>query len=1619
MVKRLSDSDYENNSIYDIGSILSRGGLRYTDNGTGRGDLGYTTWNDGTNPWGGAMEFYSSVNATNPGYVNFVIGNTAANARFQIISHTPANAYEVEAWINQDGSATFTGDVSVPDESYGAGWNSSLEVPTKNSVYDKVEALDALTATRDANIKTRSAIVGLTSGDYPVSSYANASAAIAAALAANDHIYIKNGTYALTSDIQITASNKSITGESETGTILRLNTGVNTSVITTGSNTGIISNVQLRNLTIDQQGASQAGGGGIVVVGIQNWTFENITLPVSFRFQILVQSQGAVANKTGTVTFTQGSEMLAGSGTTFTTDLPAGSIIKEPTTGMFARVAKVISNTSVRLTRPWSFATQTGVTYKNIPANSYNKFINVKAYGTLDDRDNIGLGLCDYSVIDRCYSANASGAGCGFVPDHAKGMMISNSVAANNANAGFSYETCEDMLTVNCISYGAGTGNGYQLISGGINCRVENMQCWNNASHGFAVNNSSATYPVPTRNSFLGVSAWENGGYGMRIDGANKTYVKGSFYNNTLGGYIQNTANSVVPADTMLDTVRCYDDRTTKEQVYGIWLVSGTNTTLNLPQSLDADHVTAGINDQATGTTIITALNGNYGINNKAPANRFNVNTPTTASAGRDALYTSGGATNVPFAVQAAPAQTGNLMEFMSSAGNNFMYISSGGLIRTTTSAVATPAFSFASEGGTGMGRTAGVANTLFLSTAANERVRINTEKTEFFHGMAYKRTAVGNTNYTVLATDYLIEYTSLSAPRTVTLPTAVGAAGQVYIIKDGTANAGTSNITIATTSSQTIDGSSTATISVAHGQLAVYSDGANWQILWKTTTKAEVGLSNVDNTSDANKPVSTAQALAIEKTRTTVATVGPTNSDYITDGTADEVQINAAITAVNAAGGGTVQLRAGTYTTAATIVLKSKVKLIGEGIGNTIITGAASDYRLAGTTLSGTTKTVYTNVEVRDITFKSNYGTGLAIFNTDGVIVSGCEFTFTVTTPIKQTLFIEHCRNVIVTENIAHDYTGNGLSVTSTDYFTIANNVISGGANGDDGIDVDFDFLDTSAIPSNYGTITGNTVRTIGRGNGIRVENSNYVSVSGNVVDAVASTASIAAGILINTTTTNVGTGITVTGNTVTNCIPGGISTSGTNLTNVIINGNTIYNCGADSGSVRGGIVLNSAGVSVTSNIIDTTLKSGTDGAAILIYKRDGQIIQNNVIRNSVTGIRTWNGDALQSYTSCVITDNTYSGNTSDAILTAITAGTQESNNFGQTSYANSMNQVAIASALAGTSPTISAVGPDTNLGMTFVSKGSGRLLFRPGSDAINAISFQNAGVTNTILNLDTTNLRVGIQTTTPTSSLYVNGSFGLKRAAIADTNTTLDGTQSLVVYTSLTAGRTITLPSATTNVGRIYMIKDETGSAATYNLTLATTSSQTIDGASTAVINTNYGHIAVYSDGANWKILWRVNTKADVGLGNVDNTSNATERAATATLTNKTIALGSNTVSGTLAQFNTAVTDADLAPVASPTFTGTTTSAAEAITNTNGTLNITSVTDGGDFNIYHTASGTKTLAFYGSAGNSMNVAILDGTLTVQGQNVVTATTGAPKLTVATSAPGSPATGDLWVDTN
>lgn len=78
--------------------------------------------------------------------------------------------------------------------------------------------------------------------------------------------------------------------------------------------------------------------------------------------------------------------------------------------------------------------------------------------------------------------------------------------------------------------------------------------------------------------------------------------------------------------------------------------------------------------------------------------------------------------------------------------------------------------------------------------------------------------------NYTATATDYFINCTTNTF--TVTLPTAVGITGRMYIVKNSSSG---TTITVATTSAQTIDGAASASIAAQYGLVRVISNGANW----------------------------------------------------------------------------------------------------------------------------------------------------------------------------------------------------------------------------------------------------------------------------------------------------------------------------------------------------------------------------------------------------------------------------------------------------------------------------------------------------------------------------------------------------------------------------------------------------------------------------------------------------------------------------------------------------------------------------------------------------------------------------------------------------------------------
>ncbi len=94
------------------------------------------------------------------------------------ISTTPGSVSGANLVVTGS-TAAFASDVTVPDEAYSAGWNGSLEVPTKNAVYDKIETMGG----GSGITRSISSISGNTS---------------AGATATTDYVYICTATLTLT-----------------------------------------------------------------------------------------------------------------------------------------------------------------------------------------------------------------------------------------------------------------------------------------------------------------------------------------------------------------------------------------------------------------------------------------------------------------------------------------------------------------------------------------------------------------------------------------------------------------------------------------------------------------------------------------------------------------------------------------------------------------------------------------------------------------------------------------------------------------------------------------------------------------------------------------------------------------------------------------------------------------------------------------------------------------------------------------------------------------------------------------------------------------------------------------------------------------------------------------------------------------------------------------------------------------------------------------------------------------------------------------------------------------------------------------------------------------------------
>lgn len=128
----------------------SSSGLTFTNQYGIRIEPG-TAGNTITNAYGADIQGQTRGSTSNIGLRVGLSSGATTNAAIQLSDTTGVVGggllFGTETTLHRSAAnvLTLNGDLVVSDEAYGVGWNGSLEVPTKNAIYDKIEAIPALT----------------------------------------------------------------------------------------------------------------------------------------------------------------------------------------------------------------------------------------------------------------------------------------------------------------------------------------------------------------------------------------------------------------------------------------------------------------------------------------------------------------------------------------------------------------------------------------------------------------------------------------------------------------------------------------------------------------------------------------------------------------------------------------------------------------------------------------------------------------------------------------------------------------------------------------------------------------------------------------------------------------------------------------------------------------------------------------------------------------------------------------------------------------------------------------------------------------------------------------------------------------------------------------------------------------------------------------------------------------------------------------------------------------------------------------------------------------------------------------------------------------------------------
>lgn len=463
------------------------------------------------------------------------------------------------ATLDVTGTGAFSGDVTVADEAYSVAWDGSLEVPTKNAIYDKIETIGSQN------------LFETVAGDTGTNAVADS---------ATDTLTIAGGTGIDTS------------GDSATDTItVALNASIN----------------DLSDVSV-----SSPSENDVLVYDSGNWT--NVeTVPNADRTQFKVRNETGSTITAGTPVYITGYSggqdrpLVAGADASSSSTMPAIGVVKED-------ISNNTNGFCVSLGSVRNINTSTCSVGDTIYVANGGGFTKTKPTGT-DLIQNIGKVL---KVDTTTGSIEVMGAGrsndvpniasANFWLGNASGVatpvtMSGDATIDNTGAVTISSESVQDiagqMFSGNTETLITAT---YQDADGTVDLVVDNdLSNYSNATSGFITASSTDTLTNKSGN----ISQWTNdSGYltSIAVDSINDTHIDwGTGANQVSADDIPDGSTNAIPTLTQesnWDTAFGWGDHSTQGYLTTVDISANTNLTASDGVLLTGDALSVDISPQ-------------------------------------------------------------------------------------------------------------------------------------------------------------------------------------------------------------------------------------------------------------------------------------------------------------------------------------------------------------------------------------------------------------------------------------------------------------------------------------------------------------------------------------------------------------------------------------------------------------------------------------------------------------------------------------------------------------------------------------------------------------------------------------------------------------------------------------------------------------------------------------------------------------------------------------------------------------------------------------------------------------------------------------------------------------